>query len=198
MFAENDAINVLIVSGSLKGAGYISGILSDENFRSVQTVYDAGEAKRILVNKSIDIVLINTPLTDELGGDLALDAAKNDFIGILLLVSGDLYDQISVMVGKAGILTLQKPASKQLIIQSMKLLTAAVTKIASIHKKSVSLESRMEDIRIINRAKLILIEHHFMSESQAHRYIERSAMDTCVKRREIAENIIHAHENNEK
>ena len=48
----------------------------------------------------------------------------------------------------------------------------------------------MEEIRLVNRAKWILIQHLKMNESDAHRYIEKRAMDTCVSRREIAENII--------
>ena len=53
----------------------------------------------------------------------------------------------------------------------------------------------MEDIRLVNRAKLLLIEQLKMSESEAHRYIEKRAMDTCVKRRKVAEDIIKTYEN---
>ena len=48
----------------------------------------------------------------------------------------------------------------------------------------------MEEIRIVNRAKLLLIEQLKMTEKEAHRYIEKHAMDRCVTRRDIAEKII--------
>ena len=44
----------------------------------------------------------------------------------------------------------------------------------------------MEDLKIINRAKLLLVQQLKMTEAEAHRYIEKQAMDTCRKRRVIA------------
>ena len=52
----------------------------------------------------------------------------------------------------------------------------------------------MEEIRLVNRAKLLLMEHLKMSEAEAHRHIEKAAMDACVKRRNIAEQIIRTYE----
>ena len=48
----------------------------------------------------------------------------------------------------------------------------------------------MEEIRQVNRAKWLLIEQLKMTETDAHRYIEKQAMDRCVSRREIAMGII--------
>ena len=59
-----------------------------------------------------------------------------------------------------------------------------------MEQKTASIEEKMEEIRIINRAKWLLIEQLKMTEKEAHRYIEKQAMDRCVTRRKIAENII--------
>ena len=59
-----------------------------------------------------------------------------------------------------------------------------------MQKKTLSIEEKMEQIRLVNRAKWLLIGELKMSEPDAHRYIEKQAMDRCVSRREIAENII--------
>ena len=48
----------------------------------------------------------------------------------------------------------------------------------------------MAEIKIVNRAKLLLISELQMDESQAHRYIEKQAMDRCVTRKVVAEEII--------
>jgi len=48
----------------------------------------------------------------------------------------------------------------------------------------------MTEIRLVNRAKWLLIGELTMSEPDAHRYIEKQAMDNGVTKREIAENII--------
>ena len=57
-----------------------------------------------------------------------------------------------------------------------------------------SLESKMREIRLVNRAKLLLVERLSMTEEEAHHFIEKQAMDSCVKKSEIAENIIKTYE----
>ena len=52
----------------------------------------------------------------------------------------------------------------------------------------------VEEIRLVNRAKLILIKMRGMTEAEAHRFIVRSAMDRCVKKRQVAREIIDYHE----
>ena len=59
-----------------------------------------------------------------------------------------------------------------------------------MEQKTASIEEKMEEIRLVNRAKWLLIEQLRMTESEAHRYIEKQAMDRCVTKRSIAENII--------
>ena len=66
-------------------------------------------------------------------------------------------------------------------------------RLSGLEKKAVSLEDKMKEIRLINRAKWILIEQLKMTESDAHRYIEKQAMDRCVTRTEIAETIIRTY-----
>jgi response regulator NasT len=48
----------------------------------------------------------------------------------------------------------------------------------------------MEEIRLVNRAKWLLIENLKMTESDAHHYIEKQAMDRCCSKKEIALGII--------
>ena len=48
----------------------------------------------------------------------------------------------------------------------------------------------MVEIRIVNKAKWLLISELKMSEADAHRYIEKQAMDQCITKRSIAEDII--------
>ena len=48
----------------------------------------------------------------------------------------------------------------------------------------------MAEIRIVNRAKWLLISELKMKEPEAHRYIEKQSMDRCVSKRIVAEEII--------
>ena len=60
-------------------------------------------------------------------------------------------------------------------------------------KKTLTLEEKMEEIRLVNRAKWLLIDKEEMTEPQAHRAIEKRAMDRCLTRRQVAEDIISSY-----
>lgn len=72
----------------------------------------------------------------------------------------------------------------------MRLLCATRERLRRMEKKTASVEEKMEEIRVVNRAKLLLISERGMNEAEAHRYIEKQAMDSCVTKRTIAESIV--------
>ena len=51
----------------------------------------------------------------------------------------------------------------------------------------------MKEIRLENRAKLLLIQCLSMTETEAHRYIQQQAMDRHLSKREVIENIIRTY-----
>ena len=84
---------VLIVSAVEKIYEYITEILPPGEFSPMLRAASAGEAKRMLVSDEADIVIINTPLPDEFGTELALDLSGGT-AGVLLLVKNDYFDQV--------------------------------------------------------------------------------------------------------
>ena len=187
--------SVLIVSSGPKVGALLTELLPPASFSPTCTVPTAGEARRMLVDRHFDIAVINTPLPDDFGTQLAVGISEKQGCGVLLLVKAEIQEAVGLKVEDYGILTLPKPVSRQMVFQSMKLLAATRQKIRALEERTSSLQSKMEEIRLVNRAKLLLIEHLKMSEPEAHHYIEKRAMDTCVKRRAIAENIIKTYEN---
>ena len=69
-------------------------------------------------------------------------------------------------------------------------LSSARERLRKSEKKTLSIEEKMEEIRIVNRAKWLLISELKMDEQGAHRYIEKQAMDRCISKRIVAEEII--------
>ncbi|MEE1066429.1 MAG: ANTAR domain-containing protein, partial [Acutalibacteraceae bacterium] len=86
-----------------------------------------------------------------------------------------------------------KPTSKPAIAQALSWLSSARERLRRLEKKTLSVEERMEEIRIVNRAKILLVSELYMTEPEAHRYIEKQAMDRCVSKREVAESIIRTY-----
>ena len=195
MLLERQRLSVLVLSGSSKGADLISNLLPSNAFFPIISVSNTGEARRLMSVQKFDIIVINTPLSDEFGTDFALDVSENESAGILMLVKSDSYEQVCYEVEDYGVLCLAKPNSSAAIYQAIKLLAATRARLLRAEKKTESLQQKMEEIRIVSRAKLMLIDHLRMSEENAHRYIEKKAMDMRISRREVAENILKTYEN---
>ena len=182
--------SVLLVSSSDKFSDAMQRLLPEDRYRPVARAGDAGQARRQMLEKRFDIVVINAPLVDDFGLGLALDVCRSSGSGVLLFVKAEHYPEVNSRVSPYGVLTLSRPASAQLVSQSLLLLCGTRERLRRMEQKTASIEEKMEEIRIINRAKCLLIEQLRMTEKQAHRYIEKQAMDRCVTRRMIAENIL--------
>ena len=188
-FAQH-SYKVLIVSSSDKFVRPMLDMLPEKMFETIETASDVAQARRKLLEREFDIVIINSPLRDEFGTKLALDICQKSSAGVLLFVKAEHYSDITSKVMQYGVLTISKPTSPSMIMQSVQMLCSTRERLRIMEKKNASVEEKIEEIRIVNRAKCLLIEQLKMTEPEAHRYIEKQAMDRCVTRRVIAENII--------
>ena len=182
--------SVLLVSGSERFNRSLLTGLPERRYYPIRIVMGVSAARQELLERRYDIVLINTPLPDDYGIRLAIDLSSDIGLGVLLFVRSENFDEVFSEVTDYGVLTVQKPASGQIVTQSMLLLCATRERLRRMEKKTASLEEKMEEIRLVNRAKWLLIDKKGMNEQDAHRYIEKTAMDRCVTRRDISREII--------
>lgn len=182
--------SVLLVSSSPKFNESMLVLLPESRFYPVAAVSDVSGARRRLLEGKYDIVIINAPLPDDFGTRLALNICDNSGTAVLLFVKAEHYPDINGRVSPFGVLVLPKPATSQAVSQSLQLLCGTRERLRRMEQKTASIEEKMEEIRIINRAKLLLMEQLKMTEKEAHRFIEKQAMDRCVTRITIAQSIL--------
>ncbi len=185
---------VLVLSKTPQISDLLIETLPADQYLPITHVTTADEAKRKLFDDYYDLVIINTPLVDDFGTQTAIDFSAERTIGILLFVKEELYTQVCTKVEEYGIVTLVKPTTKQVIYTTIKMLSAMRIRLHNMELETIKLRTKMDEAKTITRAKLILMEQLRMSESKAHRYIEKQAMDRCVKKVEIAHNIIRTYE----
>ena len=190
MSLEQRRYSLLLASSAEKFNRALPVLLPESLYYPATIAPCAADARRRLLENSYDIVVVNTPLPDDFGTRLALDVCENSGAGVLLLVKAEHYPDISARVSPYGALVVSKPTSPQIMTQSLALLRATRERLRRMEEKTASIEEKMEDIRVVNRAKCLLIEQLRMTEQEAHRYLEKQAMDRCVTKRAVAENII--------
>ena len=171
----------------------LKSILPQSDYFPIFHAKSGGEARRKLLELPVDILIVDSPLTDEHSVLFSQSFSDSD-MGILLLTSSDMYEQITSQVEEDGIVVLPKPMNPEIFYTACRMLSAMVSKIHKMNDEKKSLQDKMQDIRLVNKAKWLLIENKKMTEADAHKFIEKAAMDQRKSRREIAEKIIDEYE----
>lgn len=186
---------LLLITGSQDTAAQFAALLPADRFSPELSVCSAIEAPYILGENVYDVVVIDDSIPPANGTKLAATAAKNDMTSVLLLARPERFAPVARYAEAHGFMALKSPADPVLLRQSLNMLATVSDRLHHLESRAESLEAKMEEMRLVNRAKLILIQQFKMTEQDAHRFIEKNAMDRCVKRRAIAENIIRTYQN---
>lgn len=187
---EADCHSVLLVSRDSKIISQISGFLVPPLFE-LTTTGDFNEARRLAAERSWNIIIADSG--DGFDTDFAINVADS-YSTILLLVPSEHFDEISYRVEGYGILTITKPFEPFYLYNMIKIAIAVQYKVQILSSQTVKLKNKMEEIRLVNRAKLLLIQNLNMTEPEAHRYIEKEAMNRGLKRTALAEEVIKTYQ----
>ena len=190
MSLKERVYSVLIVSAAEGFNDALSALLPTSKYSPTNFVSNISAAKRALAERAFDFVIINSPLPDDIGTRFAIDTGSSKETVVLLMVRAELQAEIYDKVAEHGVFVLPKPTSKPTMAIALSWLSSAREKLRKTEKKTLSIEEKMEEIRIVNRAKWILIRELKLDEPEAHRYIEKQAMDRCISKRIVAEEII--------
>ncbi|NLJ15550.1 MAG: ANTAR domain-containing protein [Clostridiales bacterium] len=181
-------MKILIAAASIEKAQKISSILDEENISHV--IYtDEKEIKQMDLSK-YDSLIVYTPLKTDYGMNFVAEVHKKIKGGIVVLAKSDVAEEIQAKLNFTGAFVLARPFSKMLFIQAVKFANLAKTQAKKLKEENENLNKKIEDIKLVDRAKYCLMEYLRMSEKDAHRYIQKQAMDLRVSQREIAENIL--------
>lgn len=187
--------SALIVSSSEKSTAFFSEMLGSASINHIVALGTCGEARRLLVERDFDLVIVNAPLPDETGESFSRHVASKRISQVILVVKSEYFEEVSALTEEYGVLTVSKPINRALFWAAIKFSKSAGSRLKSMHEENNKLKQKIEDIRIIDRAKCILISYLSMNEQEAHRYIEKQAMDMRTTKRAVSEGILKTYEN---
>lgn len=190
MNLKEQVYSVLIVSSSDKFNQTVKGFFSSGTYSPLNFVSNISMAKRAFSEREFDFVIINSPLPDDTGIRFSIDAVTSNNTVVLFLTKEEQYEYSFDRLAVHGVFLMQKPVSISSFQLASEWLISARERIRKTEHKNLSIEEKMNEIRLVNRAKWLLISEVKMTEPDAHRYIEKQAMNLCVSKREIAESII--------
>ena len=190
MSLKERVYSVLLVSCSEKFNTAFTQLLPPSRYQPTHIAASTSEAKRCMAERSFDFAILNLPLPDESGIRFAVDCCRLQSTVVLVLAKSEVFSELCDKLVDHGIFTLSKPTSRAALTLALSWMASARERLRNLEQKTLSIEERMEEIRIVNRAKFLLISELKMAEPDAHHYIEKYAMDNCISKKEAALNII--------
>ena len=184
----------LIVSAGANSNEYIAARLSEMGYSRPVIIPSGAEARRRMSESDFELIVVNAPLPDEFGHELCITAVEQTDAGVVFLVKAAQAEQLLAPLNEQGVLLLSKPFSNTLFVQAMHMAAASNHRLLLLRQENQRMQEKLAQVRLVSRAKCCLIELGHMTEAEAHRYIEKKAMDTRRDRAEVAQEILDSYD----
>ena len=185
---------ILLVRGTAAEPVGLSAFAAAQPDVQVQTVSGLDEARTALGRQHPTLIVMQS---DEPGvQDLrrCAEMAAGAEAVFLLLVRQEAYGAAWRTLQKHGVCVMTWPMEQAVLTQTLRNLLLLKKSMQTMQAQTDQLRSQLQDLKRIQKAKGLLMRQLGMTEQDAHRWIEKAAMDRCVKKREIAETIIRMYE----
>ena len=182
--------NVLLVSSSEQFNKKTVDLLSSNIYVELTVSNDTEQAKRLIVERSFDIVIVDSPINNDKGFNFTLSICDKNEFGILIMVRQSDYDEAYFRLHDFGVFILSKPIEDELFVQTLRIISLTRDKISEASKNSLSYKDKLDEIKLISEAKVLIVKNMHVSENEAHKLIEQNAMNLRITKKMSAEMFI--------
>ena len=186
-------VKALIAALSEKSRSAIAETVTLCGNYEIEFALSYSEALQKITEHAFDLVVINGDSSDR-AKKTALTAAARKDGGVILIESGVGFEKTVMQVAPKGVIVIAKPLAKASLLAAVQSVYAMNMRIVGLKEENRDLNKKLEDLKIIDRAKIALIERLGYTESEAHKYIEKQAMNLRVSKREVAVSILKTYE----
>lgn len=184
---------ILIIAKNQQVCDSLSELLVE--FQCKIVTLTEGVMARAIDAKMFEVIIVSTPLSDEFGLDLVADLKDKTDASIIVLAKGEIADEVQKKLKFTGAFVIGRPFNKSALSQAIRFASVAKENMSKLNAEKEELSQQLKDLKIVNRAKACLIQYLRLTEEQAHRYIQKQAMDLRKTQREIAEDILKTYVN---
>jgi len=186
------AIRILIAEDDVHARSVIVELLEALGHVVVGEVGTGREAAARACEVSPDVVLLDVHMPDGSGIEAA-EQITQAMPGIaVVLFSGDPSVTLTErdITATSAIAFLPKPAPPKVLDSTLRLATSRARELSAARKDATAARKQLEDRKLIERAKGILMRRTASSEQEAYRMLQRTSQDRSVPMVEIAQTVI--------
>jgi response regulator NasT len=168
----------------------LAEMLVEEGYEVVGEAGDGETAVRLAEDLKPDLVIldIKMPIMDGLAA--AEKIAGGRIAPVVILTAFSQRDLVERARAAGAMAYLVKPFQKSDLVPAIEIALSRFQEIYALESEVASLAERLETRKSVERAKGRLMTAYGMSEPQAFKWIQRTAMDHRMTMREVSERIL--------
>ena len=165
-------------------------LLTEEGYDVVGEASDGEEAVKLARELEPDLVIMDVKMPKMDGISAAEIIAEERIAPVVMLTAFSQRDLVERAREAGAMAYVVKPFGASDVIPAIEIAMGRFQEIKAIEDELVSLEERLESRKVIDQAKGILQQDLGLTEPEAFRWIQKTAMDLRKSMREVAEGVI--------
>ncbi|MFI6230741.1 response regulator [Micromonospora echinospora] len=168
----------------------LAEMLVEEGYEVVGEAGDGETAVRLAEELKPDLVIldIKMPIMDGLAAAERIAGAR--IAPVIILTAFSQRDLVERARAAGAMAYLVKPFQKSDLVPAVEIALSRYSEISALEAEVAGLTDRLEIRKTVERAKGALMSTYNMSEPQAFKWIQRTAMDHRMTMKEVAERIL--------
>jgi len=164
--------------------------LEEEGYEVVGETGRGDEAVELVSSLRPDLAILDVkmPGMDGLAAAALISAEKH--AAVLILTAFSQRDLIEKARDAGALAYLVKPFQKSELIPAVEVALGRFQEMKALADENLSLAEQLETRKLVDRAKGRLMDQHAMSEADAFRFLQKTAMDTRVTLKSVATEVI--------
>ena len=168
----------------------LAEMLAEEGYDVVGQAADGARAIELAEEHRPDLVILDVKMP-VLDGIAAAERIARDRIAPVVILTAFSQRELVDRARDAGAMAyLVKPFSKADLLPAIELAVARYAETAALRLEVADISQRLEARKIIDRAKGLLMTHQKMTEPEAFRWIQRTAMDRRTSMQAVANAVL--------
>ena len=168
----------------------IRKLLQQSDYRVAHSCQSGNEALQAARSMAPDLMIINETLPDFQGLDLAEIMIKDRLCSVILLGNPAHKAFAEKKMNAADFVCLSKPVQGIVLENTVEMILKTSRHLRELEKSLSNMKKTIQDRKIIERAKGLMMEKLELSEDTAYREMRKKSMDTGKSLSEIAEVVI--------